>query len=860
MSDDNVEVKFGGDASGAKSASKDAADAVKNSCASIKTMFAEMAGTVKEHTEASAKATEGMSNAVAGAVKMMSGSFGAILEPIKMVAAALAGGALFKETISDTVKEVGEVKRLANAFGETVEEANKLNIALKLAGMGAEDYVGIAMKFDKQLRSNEEGLNALGVKTRDSSNALLSQERLLQNAVSTMMEYKAGTDRNAVAMAMFGRSAEESYKLLKLNSDIQERASELAKMGIGVTNEAADAVKAYKVESATASIVLGDFTAKIGEAVLPGVTSLKSAFVDIGVAVMPVVQGAITVLGAAFDVLGAVVKAVCEIIREYVGYIGEMFQAMFGWAMPNDISVLKAAIATLVTPLYLLKGLFQELAQVVETSMAVMMNSVIMFANVARKALVLDFTGAVAAFNDGTEKIKNVVLKHSAEMIRIAEQTRDKIKAAWGGEEEGGHSSKKGTKEYQGQDKKEKSTADKSRVGEWDAELNDRKIAYQKEHDLREMSKADEIAYWKNILATNSTSAAEALAIRRKMSQAELEGMKKQRAQEKAIASEKIDQTQRIAETEISSAKDVLATKKNLGLISAQDELRGQIDLENQKYQVQLKALQDKLALYEYDKVAKQKALDEIQLLELTHAKAVQKISQDIAIDQQKEMAQWVNPIKTAFSQSIVGIIQGTQTLQQAMSRIFQSILLEFVNNLVTKMVDKWIVGELTKRLFSQETLIMLGLEQKAAAAEQVASQQVAGVSGVMSNASIAAAAAMASVAAIPLVGWAMAPAVGAETYATAMAFLPSAAGGYDIPAGVNPLVQTHEKEMILPAKHADTIRRLGDSGGSVSGGDTHFHIQTLDANSFRDYLKSNASSMAPALKKLSRNFTPVKG
>lgn len=41
-----------------------------------------------------------------------------------------------------------------------------------------------------------------------------------------------------------------------------------------------------------------------------------------------------------------------------------------------------------------------------------------------------------------------------------------------------------------------------------------------------------------------------------------------------------------------------------------------------------------------------------------------------------------------------------------------------------------------------------------------------------------------------------------------------SAEGGYDIPAGVNPVVQTHQREMILPAEHADTIRNLGKGGG----------------------------------------------
>jgi hypothetical protein len=55
------------------------------------------------------------------------------------------------------------------------------------------------------------------------------------------------------------------------------------------------------------------------------------------------------------------------------------------------------------------------------------------------------------------------------------------------------------------------------------------------------------------------------------------------------------------------------------------------------------------------------------------------------------------------------------------------------------------------------------------------------------------------------------------------LAFLPSAsaAGGYDIPSGLNPIVQTHAEEMILPAKYANLIRDMasgGASGGSGGG------------------------------------------
>ena len=49
--------------------------------------------------------------------------------------------------------------------------------------------------------------------------------------------------------------------------------------------------------------------------------------------------------------------------------------------------------------------------------------------------------------------------------------------------------------------------------------------------------------------------------------------------------------------------------------------------------------------------------------------------------------------------------------------------------------------------------------------------------------------------------------------------FTPSSAGGFDIPAGVNPVTQLHEKEMVLPAQYADVIRGLANNGGASGGG-----------------------------------------
>lgn len=49
-----------------------------------------------------------------------------------------------------------------------------------------------------------------------------------------------------------------------------------------------------------------------------------------------------------------------------------------------------------------------------------------------------------------------------------------------------------------------------------------------------------------------------------------------------------------------------------------------------------------------------------------------------------------------------------------------------------------------------------------------------------------------------------------------------SAEGGYDIPGGVNPVTQLHEKEMVLPKAQAEVIRGLARNGGAGGGVTIH--------------------------------------
>jgi uncharacterized membrane protein len=107
------------------------------------------------------------------------------------------------------------------------------------------------------------------------------------------------------------------------------------------------------------------------------------------------------------------------------------------------------------------------------------------------------------------------------------------------------------------------------------------------------------------------------------------------------------------------------------------------------------------------------------------------------------------------------------------------------------------------------------------------ATEKALGMAEIGMNAAKAGSGAAASQASIPIAGPGLALAAMAAGFASVMGMgrsVPSARNGFDIPSGVNPLTQLHEKEMVLPQEQADAVRSMAGGGGTVvlntQGGD----------------------------------------
>jgi len=124
------------------------------------------------------------------------------------------------------------------------------------------------------------------------------------------------------------------------------------------------------------------------------------------------------------------------------------------------------------------------------------------------------------------------------------------------------------------------------------------------------------------------------------------------------------------------------------------------------------------------------------------------------------------------------------------------------------------------------DVLKQAGLDQTALGKAAFLTTKALAVAQIILNTNVAASAAMAMppLGLGPIAGAGLAGTIKAMGYASAAMTAglaiaeASAEGGYDIPAGVNPVTQLHEKEMVLPKAQAEVIRGLAGRGGGGGG------------------------------------------
>ncbi len=300
---------------------------------------------------------------------------------------------------------------------------------------------------------------------------------------------------------------------------------------------------------------------------------------------------------------------------------------------------------------------------------------------------------------------------------------------------------------------------------------------------------------------------------------------------ERQLDQEDIRFQEQMGKLEIANRKSVLDEKVAMGEISKKEEYDQLQKLLDDEYALEAGAIQQALQLDGLTVVEKQKLDDQLLLLHQKYLNDKEAMTRKSLDEDKKQFDQVFQGINRAFTQSINGILQGTQTWQQAMSRIFTGILSVFVD-MAEKMASKWLENMLLQEIY--------GKEQATATITTDAAQAGAG--------------AYAATAAIPIVGPELAPAAAAKAYGETLAFQGLASfdiGAWELPS--DQIARVHQGEMIIPKPFADSVRE----NGGLGGGDVHLHVHAIDGASVKRLFMDNGATLAAALKQQMRNFNP---
>ena len=437
-----------------------------------------------------------------------------------------------------------------------------------------------------------------------------------------------------------------------------------------------------------------------------------------------------------------------------------------------------------------------------------------------------------------------------------------------------------------------RATGQASDIQTWRDELQQKLVA---EGSFFADSKAEELAFWQQKVTLTAAGSKEQAQVENTIFQ-----LRKQLAvQAERDAIEEQTYAGQSAQADYDRKRALVQAEVELGKLTASQGVAQERTLLDEKWSLDEGYFEKKLAAATND-LEQTKRLEQEEFL--AHQKMIadrQQLDLKAAQTSQQSWLSILAPIEAAFQASITGMIQGTQTLKQAVANIGQSILAEFVN-LGVQRVAKWLATELTITQITETASTVrdaaelgggflagigkmltswLGLETAktaattAGAATRSAAEtagSLAGLAGMVASgfaqisidAAVAAAGAFAATASIPIVGPAAAPAAAAAAYAETIGWaagmgggIASAAGGWVVPT--DQLANVHKNEMILPAGLSNFVRgSAAAASGGIGGGHTfNFHVTAWDAKS----VTAAGPQIVSAINKAIRNGSPIR-
>ena len=313
---------------------------------------------IKNLESASKKTANAMSGIAQAADKVSKGAQ-KVADKTKLRSGAAAGalGAIGGLALN-TVKSADELNTLAKQTGFSVEELQKFQYASDLVDVSLSDITGAATKLKKAVSSDSKELAALGVKTKNADGTFRDINDIFYDTLSALGGIQNETERDAAAMAIFGKSADSLAGIVDDGgAALKSLGKEAEDMGLIMSGETVDSLNKVNDEidklKAQAKARLAETGAKAMEALTPVLEKvvglLEQLFTWIGSLSEEQIQTIMTILAviAAISPLATLISKVSGLIAFIPTLISGVGTALT-WLMANPVALVIGGIIALV--------------------------------------------------------------------------------------------------------------------------------------------------------------------------------------------------------------------------------------------------------------------------------------------------------------------------------------------------------------------------------------------------------------------------------------------------------------------------------------------------------------------------------
>jgi phage-related minor tail protein len=201
------------------------------------------------------------------------------LMPVSGALAGVAAGAAAMAV--NTGKAADDINTLAKQTGLSTEAIQKFQYASDIIDVPLETFTGSLAKLTKNMQGAKNGsknvieaFDELGVSFLDSNGQLRNNQDVFNDAIDALGKIENQTQRDALAMQIFGKSAQDLNPLILGGADsLKQMGEEAEAAGLILSQDALDSANAFNDEldilKATAKGTFSQLGVEIGTMLMP---------------------------------------------------------------------------------------------------------------------------------------------------------------------------------------------------------------------------------------------------------------------------------------------------------------------------------------------------------------------------------------------------------------------------------------------------------------------------------------------------------------------------------------------------------------------------------------------------------------